>query len=79
MRSSNFAALLVSGFAPYQNILGSYFPAWLLCAMAGLLLAIVTQRLFSISGLEQHLIAPVFVYVLLSVAYSFSVWIACLD
>jgi len=79
MRSSMLAALLVSGFAPYQNILGSYFPAWLLCAMAGLALALITQRLFAISGLEQYLIAPVFVYAVLSVAYSFSVWIACLD
>jgi hypothetical protein len=65
--------------APSQNILGAYFPSWMLCALAGLILASASQRLFAVLGLDQLLPVRALVYLALAVAFSFATWLAWLS
>ena len=37
------ACLLLSGCAPSINIIGSFFPAWMICVTAGVILAFVVR------------------------------------
>jgi hypothetical protein len=60
--------------APSHNILGSYFPSWILCAVAGLILTIVAREALAASRLDQSLPLPA--WLLLAVALSFAVWLA---
>jgi hypothetical protein len=49
------ATLAVSACDPVVNIAGANFPAWLLCAIVGAVLAAMFRPVFSASGIEPHL------------------------
>lgn len=65
--------------APSQNILGSYFPSWMICALAGLAGAVIVHRLLALASLDKTLPAPLLVYLAIAVALAFAVWLAWLD
>src|ERR1700742_652141 len=59
------AALLASlsgcDGAPSRNILGSYFPSWMVCALLGLALALVARAIFKALGiLGENPLPPLF-------------------
>ncbi len=41
--------------APSQNILGSYFPAWMLCAFFGIILTVIAHIIFAKIGIEEFI------------------------
>ncbi len=45
--------------APSRNILGSYFPSWMVCALAGIALALIARAIFKASGLLDGNTRPV--------------------
>ena len=55
---------------PVINLWGAYWPAWVLCLVGGILLA-----LFSWIRLEPHLGPLVLVYPMLVVAYACGMWL----
>lgn len=61
--------------APTFNILGSYFPSWLLCLFAGILLAGVANRLFAHFGIDKEILWPVVVYPCLSLLFACALWL----
>jgi hypothetical protein len=63
--------------SPSVNIFGSYFPSWMLCAFAGLLLAALTSVAFGAAGIDKVLPVPLLVYLALSVAFAFGAWLLC--
>ena len=65
--------------APSQNVLGSYFPSWMLCALAGIGLTIVLRQILVASGLDKTLPAPLLVYLAFTVAFAFATWLIWLD
>jgi hypothetical protein len=65
--------------APSQNILGSYFPSWMLCALAGLGATVVARQLLVAAGLDKALPAPLVVYLALATAFAFASWLIWLD
>jgi YtcA family len=71
------AALLVSGCStsPSLNILGSFFPAWMLCAVAGILAAVVLRLALLALGINRYLIAPPLTYLSIAVAGTLLVWL----
>src|SRR5271155_5293617 len=69
------AALAGCSAAPTQNILGSYFPSWMLCALAGLAATILARQLLVVAGLDRALPAPLLVYLALAVAFAFATWL----
>ena len=54
------SALMAAGCsrAPTFNILGSFFPAWILCGIVGIVLAAVVRVFFVRIKLEDQLLAP---------------------
>jgi hypothetical protein len=70
-------ALLLSGcsLSPSQNVLGSFFPAWMLCAALGILAAVVIRRILGALGIDEHLVAPPLTYLCVSLASTLLIWL----
>jgi hypothetical protein len=71
-------ALLAAGCSrsPSFNILGSYFPAWILCGVIGILLAVAVRLFFLRIKLEEKLLLPlVLVYPCLTAFFTFTIWL----
>ena len=66
------AMLTVAGCDPVVNIAGANFPAWLLCAIVGAILAGTFRPIFAATGIEPHL-GP-----LLLIYPCFAVLLSCL-
>jgi len=72
------AALLLNAGcsrAPSFNILGSFFPAWLLCGVVGIVLAVVTRLIFLRTDFEKELSPLILVYPCLALFYTFTTWL----
>jgi hypothetical protein len=74
------AALLATALtgcsrAPTFNILGSFFPSWLICLVAGILLAAVTNRIFVRFALDKEILWPVVVYPCLALFLACALWL----
>lgn len=68
-------ALTGCDHSPSQDILGSYFPAWMLCALGGILLTLVIRLVVVKSGIDAFVPARLLVYSALCVALTFSLWL----
>jgi hypothetical protein len=71
------ATLLVAGCsrAPSFNILGSFFPSWMLCGVIGILLTVAVRLYFLRIGLEQYLSPLILVYPCLTAFFMFTLWL----
>jgi YtcA family len=63
------------GRAPSFSILGSYFPAWLLCLVAGILLTALTHWLLTRLELAKELIWTILVYPCMTAFFAFTLWL----
>jgi hypothetical protein len=62
--------------APTFNILGSFFPAWIVCGVMGILLAVAVRLFFVRIKLEDQLVAPlILVYPCLTAFFTFTLWL----
>jgi hypothetical protein len=61
--------------APSRNILGSYFPSWMICALIGVGATIVIRWILVKLGIDKELPAPIVVYLVLTIAFSFAAWL----
>jgi len=61
--------------APSLNILGSFFPAWILCGVVGILLTLVARILFVRANFEKELSPLILVYPCLAALFTFSIWL----
>ena len=61
--------------APSRNILGSYFPSWMVCALVGIGLALAARALFKASGLLEELPVPFVVMLAIACAGTFAMWL----
>jgi len=70
-------ALSLTGCAlsPSVNILGSFFPAWLISIVTGLVLALVVWRVLVAAGVAPHLTPPALVYPCLAALLIFGTWL----
>jgi hypothetical protein len=68
------ALLLITGCgrAPSFDILGSFFPAWLVCLVVAILLTVVSRALL-IRYVE--IVWPVLVYPSLTAIFAFGLWL----
>ena len=71
------AVLLLAGCtsSPAQNLLGSFFPAWMLCAAGGIVSAIVLRQILDALGINRYLIAPPLIYLCIAVACTLLFWL----
>jgi len=68
-------ALCGCGRAPSFNILGSYFPAWLLCLVAGILLTAAVYWLLDRLQLAKEIVWSIVVYPCLTALFAFILWL----
>jgi Na+/glutamate symporter len=74
------AALLAIGPAgcrrsPTFNILGSFFPAWLICLFAGIILSAIANRIFARFSLDKEILWPVVVYPCIALFCACALWL----
>ncbi len=61
--------------APTFNILGSFFPSWLICLVAGIILAVIVNRLLARFALDKEIFLPVVVYPCLALLFACAIWL----
>ncbi len=70
-----FVLLMLTGCgsSPSFDVLGSFFPAWLICFAVGILFAVTCRAL-----LQPHveIAFPVLVYPSLTAIFTFALWLA---
>ena len=61
--------------SPSLDLLGSYFPAWMLCAAAGIFAAVIVRQVLSIVGIADYVVAPLLTYAALAVSATLLSWL----
>lgn len=74
------ASLLLAGcrtddHAPTVDIVGSYFPAWIICMVSGLLLTLIARQIFIGLKLNAHLRPIGLVYLCLMMVFTLAIWL----
>jgi hypothetical protein len=64
-----------AGHSPTVDVLGSYFPAWIVCIVLGLALTIITRHIFIILRLHSHLRPALLVYLCLMICFTLAIWL----
>src|SRR6202023_3159359 len=54
-------------YSPTMDLLGSYFPAWMLCAVIGIIAAVIIREILAVGGINDYVVAPPLTYVALAV------------
>jgi hypothetical protein len=65
--------------SPSRNILGSYFPSWMVCALVGLAVALLARVVLKATGLLGELPAPPLVLLSIGCATTFGLWLLWLS
>jgi YtcA family len=68
---------MISGCSgsPSRNILGSYFPSWMVCSLVGLSAALAARVALKASRLLHELPAPLVVLLSIGCATTFALWL----
>jgi len=64
--------------APSRNILGSYFPSWMVCAGLAIVVALLARAVLQLTGLLEELPIPLVVLLAFGCAVDFAIWLAWL-
>ena len=70
-------ALAVSGCsrAPTMDLLGSYFPGWMLCSALGIVAAFIIRQILGVTGINDYVVAPLLTYAGLAVSATLLAWL----
>jgi len=63
--------------APSINLVGSFFPAWMLCVAIGIVGVLLLRRVFVRTEIEPHLGPLALVYFCLWVLLTLGFWLLC--
>jgi YtcA family len=74
--ASSFALGGCDERVPSINVLGAFFPAWMLCIIAGIVATVVARRVLVAIGLDPWLGLRGVVYPALALAFMLATWIA---
>ena len=61
--------------SPTIDILGSYFPAWMICILSGLALTFVAHWIVQVGNLESYIGPAPLIYSSLMIIFTFATWI----
>lgn len=61
--------------SPTIDVLGSYFPAWMVCILLGLAATIIVRQIIVGLRLDAHLRPARLVYVCMMVAWTMTAWL----
>jgi hypothetical protein len=69
------AVHFLSDHSPTIDILGSYFPAWMVCILSGLTLTLIAHRIVQLGNLKPYLGPAPLIYSCLMIIFTFATWI----
>jgi hypothetical protein len=73
------AGLLLGGchstHAPTVDVLGSYFPAWIICILSGLVLTVLARQLLLALKVTGYLHPAPVIYIGLQISFTLLVWL----
>jgi hypothetical protein len=58
-----------------MDLLGSYFPAWMLCAGVGIVAAVILRQILAVAGIADYVVAPLLTYAGFAVSATVLVWL----
>jgi uncharacterized membrane protein YeaQ/YmgE (transglycosylase-associated protein family) len=61
--------------APSIVVFGSHFPAWILCAVAGVLGAVIARFILARLGVDEFLPLRLVVYLCLAIVFDLGLWL----
>jgi hypothetical protein len=61
--------------SPTIDILGSYFPAWMICILSGLTLTFVAHWIVQVCNLKTYIGPAPLIYSCLMIIFTFATWI----
>ena len=61
--------------APAQDLVGSYFPAWMLCAAGGVVAAVIIRLILVAAGISEYVVAPPLTYTAIAASATFGFWL----
>jgi hypothetical protein len=61
---------------PQLNVVGSFFPSWMLCATIGIVVALVSRRIFVRAGIDPYVGPRALVYPSLALLVTLVLWVA---
>jgi hypothetical protein len=70
-----FVVRPLSHRSPTIDILGSYFPAWMVCIVSGLTLTLIAHWIVQICNLKPYLGPAPLIYSCLMIIFTFTTWI----
>jgi hypothetical protein len=63
--------------SPTVDVLGSYFPAWMVCIIAGLVLTSIARQILIGLKLNAYLRPIGLVYLCMMILWTMAVWLIC--
>lgn len=72
---SGLATLSACNTSPVQNIVGSYFPAWMLCAIFGIILTVIIYVIFAKMDIDAFIPAKLLIYLGLAISLTLISWL----
>jgi hypothetical protein len=70
-----FVVRPLSHRSPTIDILGSYFPAWMVCILSGLTLTLIAHWIIQVSRLRPYVGPLPLIYSCLMIIFTFATWI----
>ena len=61
---------------PQINVVGSFFPSWMLCAAIGIVVALLARGLFIRAGVDPYVGPRALVYPSLAILVTLVLWVA---
>jgi hypothetical protein len=61
--------------SPTMDILGSYFPAWMICIISGLTLTLIAHWIVQARNLKPYIGPAPLIYPCLVIIFTFATWI----
>ena len=62
-------------YAPTMDLFGSFFPAWMLCAVLGVVAAVIIRQILAVAGINDYVVAPLLTYAGLAVSATLLAWL----
>jgi len=69
------AVRISSHHSPTVDILGSYFPAWMICILSGLTLTLIVHWIIQAQNLKPYIGPAPLIYSCLMIIFTFATWI----
>ncbi len=69
------AVQVLSYHSPTVDVLGSYFPAWMVCIISGLTLTLIAHWIVQVCHLKPYLGPAPLIYSSLTIIFTFATWI----